>query len=134
MPIPLVSINHIARATPNVDRMLAFYRDVLGFRQVWRPNFEFKGAWLHNHGVMIHLIEGPPHAAPGEISTRGEHVAFHTEDLDAVEQFLAERHIPFKKAHVPQSGVTQIFFHDPDGNHIEVATYPPIREMPAAAS
>lgn len=132
MPLPLTAIHHIARETPNVEAMLAFYRDVLGFRQVWRPDFDFEGAWLFNHGVMIHLIHGPSANRPGEISTRADHVAFHTPDVAAVEAFLTEHAIPFKKAHVPKTGVTQFFFHDPDGNHIEVATYPPVREQEPA--
>ena len=134
MPIPVSAVNHIAREVEDVQKSLEFYRDVLGFRQVWRPDFEFEGAWLYNYGVMIHIIKGVPPERPGEISTRADHVAFHTDDLPAVERYLQDRSIPYKKAFVPKSGVTQVFFHDPDGNHIEVATYPAVRELEPAAA
>lgn len=128
-PLPLAAVNHIARETTDVPKALAFYRDVLGFRQVWRPDFEFGGAWLHNYGVMIHLIEGVPPERPGAISTRADHVAFHTDDIAAVEAALKEHGIEYVKNYVPKTNVTQVFFHDPDGNHIEVGTYPPVREL-----
>lgn len=130
-PIPLESVNHIARETTDVERSLRFYRDVLGFREVWRPDFDFEGAWLYNYGVMIHIIKGLPPAREGEISTRADHVAFHTPNIEAVEKTLIELDIPYKKNYVPKTNVTQVFFHDPDGNHIEVGTYPPVRELPA---
>lgn len=129
MPIPVSAVNHIARETSHLEAARAFYRDVLGFREIWRPNFTFPGAWLYNYGVMIHLIEGRPPERDEEISTRADHVAFHTDDLPAVERFLDERNIPFKKNTVPTTGVTQVFFHDPDGNHIEVGSYPAVREL-----
>ncbi|MFO0947964.1 MAG: VOC family protein [Planctomycetota bacterium] len=128
-PIPIESVNHIARETDDVPRALAFYRDILGFRQVWRPNFDFDGAWLFNYGVMIHLIKGVPPDRPGEISTRADHVAFHTPNIDAVETALKEHGIEYKSNYVPMTGVRQVFFHDPDGNHIEVGTYPAVREL-----
>lgn len=128
-PIPLESVNHIARETDDVERSRRFYRDVLGFREVWRPDFDFEGAWLFNYGVMIHIIKGAPRVLPSEISTRADHVALHTSDIEAVERILQELDIPYKKNYVPKTNVTQVFFHDPDGNHIEVGTYPPVREL-----
>jgi catechol 2,3-dioxygenase-like lactoylglutathione lyase family enzyme len=128
-PIPLESVNHIARETDDVERSRRFYRDVLGFREVWRPDFDFDGAWLYNYGVMIHIIKGTTRTFPSEISTRADHVALHTNDIEAVERILQELDIPYKKNYVPKTNVTQVFFHDPDGNHIEVGTYPPVREL-----
>lgn len=130
-PIPIQSLNHIARETGDVARCTAFYRDVLGFREVPRPDFPFGGAWLAGHGLMIHVIEGTPPLRPGEISTRADHVAFHTNDLDAVERLLTLHGVPFRRNTSPAPGITQVFFHDPDGNHIEVATYPAIAQAEA---
>jgi hypothetical protein len=44
---------------------------------------------------------------------------------------LREHGIPFAKNYVKDSCVTQVFFHDPDGNHIEIGTYLPVQELPA---
>ena len=129
-PLPIESVNHIARITRDLDASLAFYRDILGFRQIWRPNFQFPGAWLFNYGVQIHLIAtATEDANTREISIRSDHVAFHVADTEVVERLLDEHGIAYRKNVVPDTGVTQLFFLDPDGNHIEIGTYPPAREL-----
>jgi catechol 2,3-dioxygenase-like lactoylglutathione lyase family enzyme len=128
MPLPVIALHHVARATRDPERCTAFYRDVLGFRQIERPNFSFRGTWLYNYGLQIHVIE---HAAPdgggdGPIDARANHLAFAVADADGlaeVERLLAERGIPFHKQ-VNAGGIPQIFFHDPDGYHIEIGLYP----------
>lgn len=125
-PLPILGVNHVARVTRHLDESRAFYRDVLGFQEIPRPNFSFPGAWLANYGVQIHLIvndSGPP--AGGEISTRAEHLALQVDDLATAEQLLAGHGIPYRKNFVADRNVTQIFFHDPDGHHIEIGNYPP---------
>jgi hypothetical protein len=45
---------------------------------------------------------------------------------------LLEQHgLPYQTNYVAGTGVTQYFFQDPDGNHIEIGTYPPVRPLPA---
>lgn len=126
-PLPIQSVNHVAVTTRNVERSRAFYRDVLGFREVSRPAFDFNGAWLFNYGLMIHIIENhaaaPPDAAG--ISTRDNHLALHTDDMESAERLLREHGIPFRKNEIVDRGIKQIFFHDPDGHHIEIGGYPP---------
>ena len=129
--LPLQAINHIARVTCDLDASKAFYRDILGFRPIKRPNFGFPGAWLFNYGVQIHLIAATDGRQyfNGEISIRDDHVAFHTEDWKAVEQLLKQHGIAYRSNFVEDSGLTQLFFQDPDGNHIEIGTYPPAEEL-----
>lgn len=124
--LPLKAVNHIGLVTSRAAESAAFYRDVLGFRPVQRPNFDFPGAWLYNYGLMIHLIHNDAAgSAGGEILTRHNHLALHTDDLPAVERALTERGIPYRTTVVPELNVRQVFFHDPDGHHIEIGTYPP---------
>ncbi len=134
-PLPIRSVNHLARVTNNLEANRVFYRDVLGFRELDRPPFKFPGAWLFNYGLQIHLIVDD-RAKPGdaEISTRAEHLALHVDDVAEVERLLGEHGIRYVKNHVPERDVTQLFFHDPDGRHIEVASYPPVREASLPAS
>lgn len=134
-PLPIRSVHHIARCTQRLDAMRAFYRDVLGFREIPRPTFSFPGAWLYNYGVQIHLIvNGEAGQQPGEISTRAAHVALYVDDVAEVARLLEEHGLPYKSNTVPQTGVTQLFFQDPDGNHIEIGCYPPVREFETAAA
>lgn len=123
-PLPLASINHLSHEVADVERSSAFYREVLGFRTIGRPNFDFPGAWLYGYGVQLHLIQGNPPARSVAVSPRADHVAFHTTDPPVVEKRLQEHHINYLRNMQGPTGLVQIFFHDPDGNHIEIAEYP----------
>ncbi len=76
-PLPITAVNHVGRVTKRVAASRDFYRDVLGFREVSRPNFDFPGAWLSNYGIMIHLIYHEAAGDPeGEIQTRFDHLIY----------------------------------------------------------
>ena len=125
-PLPIASINHVGRISKRIEQSRDFYRDVLGFREVKRPDFGFPGAWLYNYGIMIHLIYRDTAGDPtGEIDTRGDHLALHTDDLESAERLLTEHGIAYRKNVVQSTGLVQLFFRDPDGHHVEISTYPP---------
>jgi catechol 2,3-dioxygenase-like lactoylglutathione lyase family enzyme len=125
-PLPVTAVNHVAVTTRRLAESTAFYRDVLGFRPVARPEFDFNGAWLYNYGLMIHIIENQrAPGADGEISTRDNHLALHSDDLERTERLLHEHGVPYRKNEIASRGIKQLFFRDPDGYHIEVGTYPP---------
>jgi catechol 2,3-dioxygenase-like lactoylglutathione lyase family enzyme len=98
---------------------------VLGFREIERPNFSFRGAWLYNYGFQIHLIENP--RSQGErsdcIDSRSDHVALAVEDDGPVLELLQQHGVPCRRQ-VNAGGIRQTFFQDPDGHHIEIAVYP----------
>jgi len=125
-PLPITAVNHVGRITRRVEESRRFYRDVLGFREVSRPNFDFPGAWLYNYGIMIHLIYNEKAPDPdGEIQTRDDHLALNTNDLDAAEKLLVEHGVPYRKNVIADRNIAQIFVRDPDGHHVEIGTYPP---------
>jgi glyoxylase I family protein len=129
-PLPLRSLHHVARRTKHLPESLAFYRDVLGFREIPRPVLGFPGAWLFDGSLQIHLIHSDAISeAEGPIQTRDDHLAFYSDDVPAVERLLAEHGIAFRVNVQADTGVRQIFFRDPDGHHVEVATYLPTREF-----
>lgn len=125
-PLPIVKLHHVARVTSRPEESAAFYCQVLGFRPLVRPNFSFRGAWLYNYGLQIHIIERtePAEDHSTEIDTRANHLAFAVEDLAPVRERLDAGGIPFHEK-VNAGGIRQIFFQDPDGHHIEIAVYPP---------
>jgi catechol 2,3-dioxygenase-like lactoylglutathione lyase family enzyme len=123
--LPIQSLNHVALPTRRLEESRAFYRRVLGFREIARPNFSFRGAWLLAHGLIIHLIENTESSVPSnEINTRQNHLAFHTPDMAAAERLLNEHGIRFRANTIADTGIRQIFFQDPDGHHIEIGAYP----------
>jgi catechol 2,3-dioxygenase-like lactoylglutathione lyase family enzyme len=124
-PLPIQSVNHASYVTRSLDESIHFYRDILGFREVKRPNFDFRGSWLFNYGIMIHLIENTstPESSE-ELQSRANHIALHSDDMDAVAATLAEHGLEYLDKRVADTTIRQIFFQDPDGNHIEVGCYP----------
>merc|ERR1719456_995657 len=51
------SVNHIARGTTDVPRLHNFYRDVLGFQTIKRPDINIGGSWLRNGNLMVHIVK-----------------------------------------------------------------------------
>src|ERR1700730_13872429 len=113
--LPIVSLNHIGLTSRRVAETRKFYRDVLGFREVSRPNFDFEGAWLYNYGMMIHIVHNAQ-AADGssEISGRVQHLALQVNDLEQAERLLKEHGVRYIKNEIKDRAIKQIFFHDPD--------------------
>ena len=125
-PLPIQSLNHIGLTTLRLDESRHFYRDVLGFREVSRPDLKFPGAWLFNYGVMIHLMQSDQAGSPGgEINTRANHLALHSDDMETAEERLQQHNVPYRKNEIKERNIRQLFFHDPDGNHVEIGIYPP---------
>ena len=98
----------MGRITKRVEASRDFYRDVLGFREVARPNFDFPGAWLYNYGIMIHLIYNEAAGDPdGEIEARDDHLALHCDDLARAERLLQEHGVEYRKNVIADRGITQ---------------------------
>lgn len=115
------AFNHVALQTKRLEESIAFYRDVLGFRQISRPAFNFDGAWLYNAGIQIHLIVDERAADPGSsINSRADHFAFATHDVDEMERRLQALGVQYVRRLIQDRGIPQLFFHDPDGHVIEV--------------
>src|SRR6185503_18969285 len=112
--LPVTALHHIARVTRRPVESIAFYRDVLGFQELQRPNFNFRGAWLFNYGVQIHIIENAASAPdPARaIDARGNHLAFHVSDIESSKDKLRSAGIEFFEQ-VNAGGIHQIFFRDP---------------------
>jgi len=113
-------IHHVSLNVSDTTRSLGFYRDLLGMRELPRPDFPFGGAWLDaGAGRQIHLIEAdvPP--------DRGQHVAFRVASLDATISELRALGCDVDDAReVGDTGILQTFVADPDGNRLEL-TQPP---------
>ena len=127
-PLPIQSVNHIARVTHNLEASLAFYRDVLGFRAIRRPNFSFPGAWLYVNGrAVLHIIGGRnvPDPPAGVI----DHMAFSASDLGAAIDRIQARGLPFEIRKQVGSGIWQIFVDDPDGAKVEL-DFDPSESLP----
>lgn len=123
-PLAIIGLNHVGRTTKNLEASRRFYVDVLGCKEISRPGFSFNGAWLYLAGMQFHLIEDlSTPDAPAGINIRENHVAFSVEDVDAMEVRLRELGVVYKRNLIPDRGIHQIFFRDPDGWLVEIGKY-----------
>eukprot|EP00746_Dinoflagellata_sp_MGD_P144704 gnl/MRDRNA2_/MRDRNA2_77408_c0_seq1.p1 gnl/MRDRNA2_/MRDRNA2_77408_c0~~gnl/MRDRNA2_/MRDRNA2_77408_c0_seq1.p1 ORF type:complete len:226 (+),score=38.99 gnl/MRDRNA2_/MRDRNA2_77408_c0_seq1:84-761(+) len=147
-PLPITAVNHLSLEALDVDALCAFYTDVLGFKQITRPDFETDGYWLWFQGVGLHMAElaEEQRTRGGKFPDRkawqqghrriremrgwesmpfGDHLAFLTDNLPQCERELAVRGIPYKKVGPTAPGAIQLFFSDPEGNMIEIGDCAP---------
>ena len=118
-------LGHVVFYVEDVDRSLAFYRDLLGFREVGRT-FGGKAAALtsgRTHHELL-LIEVGPAPGPRTGHYRGlYHIGIKVGDsLDELRQAKAE----IEKAGIAIGGMSDhtvsqsLYLADPDGNEVEL--------------
>lgn len=111
----LTGIHHVSILVTDMERSVAWYRDVLGLPEVPRPsNFVTPVRWFELGAEQIHLI---PSEEPDTLSPR--HFAVHVENCRAAREALAARGVEIQET-VPIAGAERFFIADPDGNHIEI--------------
>jgi len=106
-------IHHIAICVSDADQGLEFYRDVLGFTQLPRPDLG-PGYWLDAGGQQVHLMQS------AEERPKSDHFAIRVDNLDeAVADLRAADQKVFTSDYIEGAG-RQAFLHDPFGNFIEL--------------
>jgi catechol 2,3-dioxygenase len=131
---PRVDIGHVHLKVADIDRALAFYRDVLGFEVMQRlgDSAAFLSAGGYHHHIGLNTWE----SRGGQPSPRGTtglyHVAIRFPDRQTLAQAVRrvlEARIPLEGA--SDHGVSEaIYLRDPDGNGIELYRDRPREEWP----
>ncbi len=128
---PVRRVLETALYVDDLERAVAFYRDVLGMRPMGEPPrlvpmdagagtvlllFE-RGKTLEGARTPGGFI--PPHDGAGPV-----HVAFavDTEELAAWESHLASHGVAIESRVTWPRGGTSLYFRDPDGHSLELAT------------
>jgi lactoylglutathione lyase len=119
------AIAHWALKTNDLDRLLAFYRDTMGFAEMMRLYKDDGATWL----VYLRVTEtqfleifpdGGKGRAPDVNATAVNHICLEVESVDATAADLARRGVALTIA--PKLGLDgnrQCWIEDPDGNRIE---------------
>ena len=116
----LLAFDHVNIRTAALDRMVAFYGEVLGLHPGPRPDFDFPGAWLYlGEEAYVHLVGVNGGVTAGGAATL-EHFSFRAKGMDAFLAKLDARGVAHSQDPVPGRPVVQVNFRDPDGNHIHI--------------
>jgi catechol 2,3-dioxygenase-like lactoylglutathione lyase family enzyme len=136
--------HHAAISVRNMERALAFYRDILGFEVDWDmdhrggeamekvvglPDPDAHMVMLKGYGTRIELFlyHRPEGASAGEKRQCDfglTHLAFQVRGIVAIHERLAATGVPFNSP--PQRlrpGVWATYLRDPEGNTIELVQY-----------
>lgn len=114
------SLDHVNIGTERLADTVAFFKEVLGLREGWRPDFPFGGAWLYvGDRAVVHLVDLPEGRRPSAEAAL-DHFAFEIDDYDGTLANLQRAGVTHRKLDVPGAPVRQIFVQDPNGVNIEL--------------
>jgi catechol 2,3-dioxygenase len=134
---PGVDIGHVHLKVADVDRSLAFYRDVLGFELQQRMGADaaFISAGGYHHHIGLNTWESRGGSPPPRGTTGLYHVAIRYPTRAALADALRR----LADAGVPLTGASDhgvsiaLYLNDPDGNGIELYWDRPEAEWPRTA-
>ncbi|MFO7589090.1 MAG: VOC family protein [Gemmatimonadota bacterium] len=121
---PRADIGHIHLKVADLERSIAFYRDVLGFELTQRLGNQaaFLGAGGYHHHIGLNTWESAGGAPPPAGSTGLFHLAIRYPDRAT----LADALLRLRAAGIPLDGAADhgvseaLYLRDPDGNGVEL--------------
>jgi catechol 2,3-dioxygenase-like lactoylglutathione lyase family enzyme len=130
--MPLTEINHYFVRCKDLERSKEWYCRVLGFEEMPRPPFPFKGYWLGVNGkIQVHMGQhgipnadlyyiGTPQNAALDNSGVVDHIAFLADDPSEFRRRFEDAKLEHHARALPDFDLYQIFIKDPDGLTIEL--------------
>lgn len=115
-----MKFNFVTIYVQDMDRSIAFYRDLLGLNLLSRMDAEGHGmAFLGEKGMPS--IELLYEASNAGMKYSGLSVGIGVEDLDEAMKKMEQAGYPLLRGPIaPAPGVRFSFYHDPDGVEIEL--------------
>lgn len=115
----IVGMNHFTVLSSDLERSKAFYINILGFKEGYRPPFAFPGTWLYvDEHAILHIMAGRP--MPANAAGVIDHMAFSASNLQAVINILKQADIKYELHRLKGLEIWQLFCYDPDGAKIEL--------------
>lgn len=119
----MLYLHHVSVCVSDLARAKRFYGEVLGLRELPRPDLGFPGAWYTvGDRQQLHLIVHPPSKTmrgTPEIDGRDGHFAFRVGSYDETLARLREHGVALIESPRNRTPWAQLYVTDPDGNVIE---------------
>src|SRR5216110_3278606 len=131
---PEVRIGHVHLKVADLERALAFYRDVLGFELTQR--FGHQAAFLSAGGYHHHIALNTWESKDGHPPPPGTTGLYHLAILYPTPASLADALRRLLDAGIPLDGASDhgvseaLYLHDPDGNGVELYWDRPREQWP----
>jgi glyoxylase I family protein len=143
-------IHHASFTVSDMERSVAFYRDILGMQVIWDsmhagvafkgevcdrltncPGRELRIVFLSVNEKLIELVEYTPKGNPASdypsCDTGSAHVCFKTDNIQSLYEKLTEEHVRLHCAPQNLGGVWAMYFRDPDGILLEAMQGDPLK-------
>jgi catechol 2,3-dioxygenase len=119
VPRPVVErLDHVYYWVSDLDRAVAFYRDVLGLQLIRRDGDAWAVFDAGGRPFALHAaVEGHP------VSPGGATAVFSVADLDRARAVLGERGVRFGHEGDVEGYARFASFQDPDGNTVQLIEY-----------
>jgi catechol 2,3-dioxygenase-like lactoylglutathione lyase family enzyme len=127
----MTALDHLLVLTDDIDGTRDFYCGALGLTVGERPPLEFPGYWLYAEGApCVHVADRGAYTAHSErvgipaAPAAVDHIAFAGEEYEEAAARLEREGVEAKTNEVPEVGLRQLFFEDPNGLKIEINVMP----------
>lgn len=116
----VTGLDHNTLLSSDPARTTWFYTEIIGLEVGFRPpDLSFPGVWLYAGGSpVLHIVFGRPIASKDTGAV--DHFAFKAVGAPGDMAARLEQHgIAYEMRTLERSGITQLFFRDPDNVAIE---------------
>jgi len=133
--MPVSEISHVLVLSDDIDAARDFYTRTVGLEVGARPPLAFPGYWLYADGKpCLHIADRAVYRRHAEQiglplpTERGgahlvDHIAFTATDYEDASARLERHGVAAVRNTVPDTGMRQLFFSDPEGVRIEVNVF-----------
>ena len=134
--LEIETIHHVALPVSDLPRAKEFYTQVLGLREIARPNFPFAGAWYQVGDRQLHLIVAadPTFRTGKGVNSQDGHWALRVKSFRRALEHLRSKGYreggedathSLRVSTAGPTGFPQIHLMDPDRNMIEINAVSP---------
>jgi catechol 2,3-dioxygenase-like lactoylglutathione lyase family enzyme len=128
---PMRGIRHVALLCNDLTTMEQFYRNVLGYREEWRPSAA--ELYLTRGADNLALHARPTGSSSSETrESRLDHIGFllsRPEEVDLWAAYFTEKGVKLDtQPRTHRDGARSFYLRDPEGNRLQFLYHPPIAD------